>query len=478
MPGSIIIIDDERAARFGMRRALDKEDYDLCEAENGKAALEQIKSKQPDIAFLDLNMPEMDGMEALRRIKKLNDPPLVIVVTAHGSEKIAVEAMKKGAYDYLAKPYDVDELRLIARNALEKRALRKENKKLREEIKLKESFGELIGESDAMRRVYDLVGKVASTDVTVLITGESGTGKEIVAQEIHRRSDRVNKKFIPLNCASVPDNLVESELFGTEKGAFTGAKERKGKLEEADEGSLFLDEIGDMGIDMQAKVLRVLNDRIFERLGGNTSYEADVRFIAATNKDLSQEIEEANFREDLYYRIRVVDIHLPPLRERGGDIPLLINHFLKLFTKKYKKQIEAFAPETLQKMINYCWPGNVRELKNTIEKMVVLSSDEIITDEDLPPNVFRGLTRATSNDSLTPTEQKLIGLLNSFLSNEEISFKDAKKAFVHEFEKAFIQKRLQEHNGNVTQTAQALDMPRQSLQQKLRELGINPRELV
>lgn len=473
MNPKIIIVDDEYNARFAMKKALSKEKYEIEEAENGLVALEKIPVFHPDVAFLDLNMPQMDGITALQKINELENPPLVIVVTAHGSEKIAVESMKKGAYDYIAKPYDVEELRIITRNALEKLSLLRENIQLKEKINLQDSFGELIGESKEMQSVYDMIEKVANTDVTVLITGENGTGKELVAREIHKRSSRIKGKFVPVNCASVPENLIESELFGTEKGAFTDARERKGKLEEANKGTLFLDEIGDMGLNMQAKVLRVLNDRIFERLGGNTSIQADVRFISATNKDLDIEIEEENFREDLYYRIKVVDIVMPPLRERATDIPLLTEHFLKLFCKKHKKNIEAITPKGLQLLMDHCWPGNVRELKNTIEKMVVLADSSQITEQDLPENIVQGNVKKSYS---FPSSDKVLNLWQNYINTNKVSFKNAKRAFVREFEKVFIVEKLKKHQGNITQTANTLGIPRQSLQQKLRELAINARE--
>ncbi|NUM34303.1 MAG: sigma-54-dependent Fis family transcriptional regulator [Candidatus Brocadiae bacterium] len=462
---NLLIVDDEKAARFGMKKALSWKDYHILEAENGLQALQIIQQKNIDIVFLDLNMPGLQGMEVLSELKKLAAPPLVIVVTAYGSEKIAVEAMKKGAYDYIAKPYDLEELRLITDHALEKILLLKENKILQEKIKRQEGCGQLIGQSEVMLKIYDIISKVAKTDITVLIYGESGTGKELVAQEIHRQSKRANKIFIPVNCAAFPENLIESELFGHEKGAFTGAGEqRKGKMEEADGGILFLDEIGDMSLNTQAKILRALQEKSFERLGSNNSIQSDVRFIAATNKDLLQEIEEGKFREDLYYRIKVIDIYLPPLRQRGNDISLLINHFVEIFSKKYNKEIQCIDIEAMQKMVYYHWPGNVRQLKNTLEKSVLLACGKQLTLQDLPPEILQFQLRK---------EKELIPVLG-----DSFSFKEAKRIYVQEFEKQFITQRLKQYKGNISQTAHALDMPRQSLQQKLKELGINARESV
>ena len=284
----ILLVDDEEPARYGMRRALESLTADIIEAENGKQAVDLAHKKQPDLIIMDIAMPKMDGMEALEEIRLLSDPPLIIMVTAHGSEKVAVEAMKKGAYDYIAKPYDVDEIRIVARNALERVSLERENRRLAEELKKKEAYGDIIGASDVMRKVFDRIGKVCQTDVAVLIEGESGTGKELVANEIHRRGPRKGGPFVVMNCAALPENLIERELFGHEKGAFTGATtQRKGKFETADGGTLFLDEIGDMSFNTQAKVLRVLQEQKFERLGGEKSIQVDVRIVSATNYDLA-----------------------------------------------------------------------------------------------------------------------------------------------------------------------------------------------
>ena len=461
----LLIVDDEKAARFGMKRALSRRNYDIKEAENGLRALEIINTSHIDLVFLDLNMPGMHGMEVLTKINELNNPPLVIVATAYGSEKIAVEAMKRGAYDYITKPYEVEELRLVAQHAMEKLSLVRENERLHKEIRLQEGFGEMIGQSKAMQEIYELIDQVASTDVTVLICGESGTGKELVAREIHRRSKRTNKKFIATNCAALPENLIESELFGHEKGAFTGAGEqRKGKIEEAHGGTLFLDEIGDMSVNTQAKILRVLQERNFEKLGGNRCIQANVRLISATNKDLLQEIEEGNFRSDLYYRIKVLDICLPPLRVRNNDISLLANRFLALFARKYNKRVESISSQAMEKMMTYNWPGNVRQLKNVLEKSVLLSRNNCLTISDLPPELVQ-----TSSGK----ETKAIELFDNM---ETISFKEAKRSYVREFETHFINQRLRIYKGNISQTAQSLKIPRQSLQQKLKELGVNARE--
>jgi len=463
--GKILIVDDEKAARFGMKKALLKEQWVIEEAENGIVALQKIEQGNIDLVFLDLNMPSMGGMEVLSKLQHMNNSPMVVVVTAYGTEKIAVEAMKQGAYDYLTKPYDVDELRILVKRSMEKISLTQENQRLQEQIKMQESFGEIIGQSEAIQQVYNLIEKVADTDVTVLICGESGTGKELVAHEIHKRSARKNKHFIATNCAALPENLIESELFGHEKGAFTGAGEqRKGKIEEAHQGTLFLDEIGDMSLHTQAKMLRVLQDKTFERLGSNKSIQVDVRFIAATNKNLVQEIEDNNFREDLFYRIKVLDIYLPPLRERGNDISLLANHFLTLFSQKYKKNITAIEPDAMKALLSYSWPGNVRQLRNVLERSILLANNSTLSCQDLPNEILQ----------CEDKEDKTYILESDITS---LSFKDAKKKYVQQFERQFLQSRLKMFQGNISQTAHSLEIPRQSLQQKLKELGIQAKDI-
>jgi DNA-binding NtrC family response regulator len=464
MPDSkILIVDDEKSARYGMQRALASLDSDILEAANGLKALEIIDREKPDLVIMDIAMPEMDGLEALEKLQEISDPPLVIMVTAHGSEKIAVDAMKKGAYDYIAKPYDVDELRIVARNALERVSLERENRRLAEELKKREGYGEIIGTSTPMRDVFDRIAKVAPTDVVVLIEGESGTGKELVANEIHRRSHRSRKPFIVMNCAALPENLIESELFGHEKGAFTGATaQRKGKFEMADGGTLFLDEIGDMSFNTQAKVLRVLQEQKFERLGAEKTIVVDVRIISATNKDLAAATKEGLFREDLYYRLKVVSMRMPLLREREGDIMALANHFVETFSSQHKKTIEGINPEAVRFLHEYPWPGNVRELRNAIESAVVLAGGNTLEKEDLPPEI-QGRLPDTGAGAL--------------VVEDSLPFREWKKQMVEAAERKFFVRRLSENDHNISQTARALDMHRQSLQQKLRELGINVKEL-
>lgn len=455
---SVLIVDDEKAARYGMKKILQRDSYIVHEAKDGTDALHMIKTLQPALVFLDINMPHLDGMKTLETINTIKNPPLVVIVTAYGSEKIAVEAMKKGAYDYIAKPYEIDELRIIAKNAFERLALQEENARLRSEIGRLEGMGELIGQSEAMKDVFDKIEKVGTTDVTVLIQGESGSGKELVAREIHKRSKRRNESLVIMNCAAVPETLIESELFGHEKGAFTGAAERRlGKFELANKGTIFLDEIGDMSANTQSKLLRVLQEQKFERLGGIETLAVDVRIISATHCDLEEEIEEGRFREDLYYRIKVVNIKLPPLRHRKEDIPMLVNRFLQYFSEKHQKRVVSLSNEAMKFLVSYDWPGNVRQLKNVIESAIVLSHNEILDTIDLP-------------EEIKYPENTALPLKNV---DYNLSFRDAKKILIENFERDFIKKKLEECDGNISRAAEALDMHRQNLQQKIRELRIN-----
>jgi DNA-binding NtrC family response regulator len=458
MSRRVLIVDDEEAARYGMRRALAREGYEIAEAGSADEARRQIGAAAPDLVLLDVNLPGQSGLEYLPELVALPRPPLVVIITAHGNERMAVDAIKGGAHDYVAKPFEVDDLRLVVKNALETAALREENRELRTKLAGASGFGGMIGKSDAMRRVFNTIEKVAETDVTVLIRGESGTGKELVAQEIHRRSAHRTGEFVAMNCAAMPAELIESELFGHEKGAFTGAAaRRKGKFEAADGGTIFLDEIGDMSVTTQAKVLRVLENRRIERLGGDASIPVDVRVVSATHKNLEAEIAEGRFRQDLYYRLRVVTIELPPLRERREDIPLLASDMLNRYASLYGLRCREIDPDAMRHLVQYAWPGNVRELRNAIERAVVLANGERLTPEDLPPEVAEGAPLAVPDGDES-------SLAVPFLPD----FKEARR----EFERAYIERRLAETGGNVTRAAELLDMHRQSLQHKLKELGI------
>ena len=453
----LLVVDDEPAARYGIKKALTPFKLSIQEASEGKQALEMISQLNPDLVILDINLPGMDGLAVLAETTQLNHSPLVIVITAYGSEKVAVEAMKRGAYDYIAKPFEIEDLRLTVARALEKLQLKEENLQLRTELEKRSGIGRILGQSAAMRKVFDLIEKVSQSDITVLIQGESGTGKELVAREIHHRSSRFGKSFITMNCAALPENLIESELFGHEKGAFTGAvKQRKGKFEIAHEGTIFLDEIGDMSLNTQSKVLRILQEKKFERLGGNETLEVDARIISATHKDLLTEMEKGNFRQDLYYRLKVIDITIPPLRERREDIPILVEHYIKEFSERHSKEVQGIEPDALKQIMEFHWPGNVRQLVNILERAVVLAARPILRTEDLPEDL---IIRSGFSE----------GFLDELM---HLPFKEAKERITTHFMKEYLTRKLHNNQGNISHTAAELGIHRQSLQMMLRRLGI------
>ena len=461
-----MIVDDEEAARYGMRRALTTLGYNITEAGSAEAARALLKQNETDLLLLDVNLPGLSGLDFLREIKSANgNGPLVIIVTAHGSERMAVEAVKAGAYDYLSKPFEVDDLRLVVKNAAETLQLRRENYSLRRRIEVERSQrGALIGNSEAMQRVRSMIDKVAETDATVLVRGESGTGKELVARELHERNSmRRNGSFVAVNCAALPSELIESELFGHEKGAFTGAAARReGKFEQADGGTLFLDEIGDMSSNVQAKLLRALEERRIERLGANESIPVDVRIVSATHRPLEQEISNGNFRADLFYRLRVVTIDIPALRERREDIPLLAETFVRLAADRYDLPERGLSQGTLKRLLEYSWPGNVRELRNTIDRAVIMAEGDEITPRDLPDEITAGMPVSSAEGG-----EENDGLRVPFTAD----FREDRR----EFERRYISRCLEHTNGNVTRAAEILDMHRQSLQHKLRQLGLGRR---
>jgi DNA-binding NtrC family response regulator len=450
MKGSILVVDDERSIRVGLKGLLAKEGHAVSIAESGDEALRLLGDQPFDLVLTDLRMPGVDGMALLQQIKERHPDTLVVMMTAYGSEKIAVEAMKAGAHDYLVKPFDNEEVKILTRQALEQTALRREVRQLHERLDAAFRFDNILGTSPAMQRVFDLVRKVADTDLTVLITGESGTGKELIANALHQNSPRKGGPFIKVNCAAMARELVESELFGHEKGAFTGAiTAREGKFAAADSGTIFLDEVGDMSLETQAKVLRVLQEREFERVGGNRTIRVDVRVIAATNKDLLQMVQEEKFREDLFYRLNVVPIAMPPLRERREDIPLLATHFLREVVSRYGRGPATLSPDAYGLLLSASWPGNVRELKNMIEAAAVLCAGSEIQAADL--RLSQPARAPEVSDSFT--------------------FKEAKQQVVEAFERDFIGRALRRHQGNITRAAEEIGMHRQQLQQKIRELG-------
>lgn len=383
---TILVVDDDESLSRIIEYQLKEEGYRVIVSNDGPTGLARVKEEKIALAIIDLQMPGMGGMDTLKEARKIDRDLVMIMITAYGTIETAVAAMKLGAYDYITKPFNKDELKMAVAKALEMRRLRSENVHLRQELKERYGFRNIIGASPKMQEVYDLVSQVAGSDISVLILGETGTGKELVARAIHYNSPRRNGPFVILNCAAIPDELLESELFGHVKGAFTGAiRDKAGKFEAADTGTIFLDEIGELKGGLQAKLLRVLQDQEFDKVGGTKPIKVDTRIVSATNKDLEAEAREGQFREDLYYRLNVVSIKLPPLRERREDVPLLTNHFLKKHSPK--KTPKKLAPETLDLLMKYDWPGNVRELENVIERAIVLGKDKEILPGDLPQKI-------------------------------------------------------------------------------------------
>jgi DNA-binding NtrC family response regulator len=453
---TILIVDDEPSARYGMRRALEGS-YRVVEAGSADAARAAVSADRPDLILLDLVMPDEDGIAFLRSLRESGDETPVLIVSALDTAGTAVEALHSGASDYIVKGFDIEELRRRVANLLKLVELGAENERLRRELVADGQFGRMLGGSATMRRVFEMAERVAPTDATALILGESGTGKDLLAQEIHARSPRAGKPFVAVNCAALPENLIESELFGYERGAFTGAaQQRKGKFELASSGTLFLDEIGDMNPVTQAKVLRALESRKIERLGGSHSIDVDVRVVSATHRDLAAEIAEGRFREDLYYRLRVVTLEIPPLRAHKEDLPLLTEAFLEQLGARHGRRARL-SQEATDLARRYDWAGNVRELRNALERALVMCKGDEIAAADLPEEI-------RDNTGAVATARDGAG--NSFLTQSD--FREARR----KFEIAYLKRKLEEHRWNVSQTAAEIGLHRQSLQEKLRELGI------
>ena len=453
----ILIADDESVAREGLVRAL-QNSYQTIEAVDGRDAWEKIQSEKPDIVLLDLSMPKLTGIEVLELLKKNEDSPLVIMITAHGSERSAVEAMKAGAYDYVTKPYKLTELRKILDHATEKIFLELDNKRLRET--LAEDSDTMVGQSSSMRLLKKTVQKVAESEVTVHLTGESGTGKELVAQNIHDQSERHDGPFIAVNCAALPRELIESELFGFKKGAFSGAnKDTPGKFQLANNGTLFLDEIGDMDKGCQAKVLRALEEGEVTPLGSTSNVPCNARIITATNQDLHQLVTSGEFREDLFYRICVVEVSIPPLRDRRSDILPLAEHFFKKYLTANNKYDLDITPEVCEILMNHSWPGNVRELRNVMESLVVLSGDK--------------MDHVQLENQLLRRDSNSVGY-----SLNGRDFKEAKQAYTNDLETSLISEALRRKNGNISRAAEYLGRQRQFLHQKIKQLGMDARKFI
>ncbi len=450
MTRKILVVDDEAGIRAALSQLLEYEGYQVHMAANAVDALSEYAKFGPDLVFMDVKMAGIDGLEALKRLREQHPRAVVVMISGHGTIQTAVEATQLGAYDFLEKPLDTDRILVTLRNALQHLELRDEVSALRAQV---QSRYEIVGGSYAVKSLIDRIEKVAPTPARVLITGENGTGKELVARAIHSQSPRTKKPLVEVNCAAIPTELIESELFGHMKGSFTGAvSDRAGKFEQADGGTLFLDEIGDMSQSAQAKVLRVLQDGVVTRIGGNKATAVDVRVLAATNKNLEAEIAQGRFREDLYYRLNVVPMHVPPLSERREDIPLLVAHFVAQLSEREGVVPRSFEPAAIEHLTRMDWPGNVRELRNTVERLLILAGGPRVTAQDVERLVGR-----------PAAEPSALGALTSIRTFEE--FKDAA-------ERAFLLAKLREFDWNVSETARALDMPRSNLYKKIERYGL------
>lgn len=451
---SILVVDDDNAHRTMLRTLLGGWGYTVTEADDGSTAIEEAQQQPFDLILMDVRMLKVSGLEALETIKRHNPAIPVIIMTAYSSVETAVEALKKGAYDYLTKPLDFDKIRLTIKRAMEHLQLKEENRMLKESIGEHFDLGSIIGQSQAMVRLLETVAQVAPSEATVLISGESGTGKELIASAIHYNSSREKGPFIKINCAALTETLLESELFGHEKGAFTGAERRKeGRFRQAHGGSLFLDEVSEMPPPMQVKLLRVLQEREITRVGGEDVIKVDVRLIAATNRDLSEQIKEGRFREDLYYRMNVVSLRMPLLRERREDIPLLANSFIEKFSEKNRKSISGITPQAMDRLYRYDWPGNVRELMNVIERGVVLTRSDYLGTEDL--SIMPTSFGATAGDPLLPDDL----LLDMPLEKVE---------------RMTILNTMRSAGGNKSESARRLGITRKTLHKKLKKYGVMP----
>jgi two-component system nitrogen regulation response regulator NtrX len=449
MKSRILVVDDEAEIRRSVRMILEYEGYDVLEASSGPEAVALAEKESPDLIFLDIKMPGMDGLEALQRIKSSNDTVPVVIISGHGTVSTAVEATKAGAFDFIEKPLASERVLVTIRNALDRTRLADENRTLRRAAEIRH---QMVGESQALRQVWDAVKRAAPTNATVLLLGESGAGKELVARSIHRNSLRSRDRFVQVNCAAIPEELIESELFGHEKGSFTGATEKQiGKFEQADRGTIFLDEVGDMSAKTQAKVLRVLQEGEVERLGSARTIKVDVRVIAATNKDLEQEFEKGSFREDLYFRLSVIPIRVPPLRERREDIAALVRHFADLFSRENNRRPQRFTPAALEYLQKARWKGNVRELKNTVERLIIMTPGDTIDVGDLKEAVRLEARPQTSDN------RENAGTLREFKESAE---------------RAFLVGKLRENNWNISKTAEVIGTPRSNLYKKLEQYGI------
>jgi nitrogen regulation protein NR(I) len=479
---TILIVDDDKSIRYSLKRMMEK-DFSILTAQNGEEALSQFTENPPDLVIMDIKMPGRGGIEVLKEMKSIDPRSLVIIMTAYGTTETAIEAMKYGAFDYILKPFPIPKMKGLIEKALSLRKLIKEEVTYDALKGAEEGDGErIIGNSPKMQEIYKMIGQVAPSDVTVLLRGESGTGKELLARAIYQHSLRSNQPFLPVNCAAIPDTLLESELFGHEKGAFTGATSRRiGKLEQCQGGTIFLDEIGDMSLSTQAKLLRVLQERSFERLGGMETIRVDIRLIVATNKDLEEAISGGKFREDLYYRLNVVSIKIPPLRERKGDIPELVSYFTKKFNRELKKGIAGITPATMERITSYGWPGNVRQLENVLKRAMVLCQGEwILEDQLLFERVWEPPYAKASEGYLMKGGKRSIEDLLNILFEElsKGSMTSQELDMISTLERGLILRALQKTKGNQLQAALLLGINRSTLRGKMERYHIKKEVLV
>ena len=471
---TILIVDDDKSIRYSLKRMLE-ENFSVLTAQNGDEALARVKESTPDLVIMDIKMPGRSGIEVLKEIKLVDPKSLVILMTAYGTTETAIEAMKYGAFDYILKPFPIPQMKELVQKAITLRKLMKEGVSYASEPDQQKEEEQIIGSSPKMQEIYKVIGQVAPSDVTVLLRGESGTGKELMARAIYQHSLRSNQLFLPINCAAIPDTLLESELFGHEKGAFTGAISRRiGKLEQCQGGTIFLDEIGDMSLSTQAKLLRILQEKSFERLGGRETIRVDIRFIVATNKDLEEAISKGEFREDLYYRLNVVSIKIPPLRERKEDIPALVSYFLRKFNRELKKRVVGITPGAMEKISFYGWPGNVRQLENVLKRAMLLCQGELILDDQLLLEVEERRESGEVRDRRT--FENLVDSLFEELTGNPLAQEGLD--MVSAIEKGLIIRALQKTNGNQVQAASLLGINRSTLRGRMDRYHIKKEVLV
>lgn len=462
-PYKILVVDDEESIREFFEIMLRREGYEVSSSANGRLALETLKKNPVDLVISDIQMPELSGLELLSKLKEIDPEALVIMITAFGSTETAVETMKLGAYDYIQKPFKIDEVKIIIQQALEKRSLRLENAQLKRELGTKYAFDNIIGSAPPMLRIYEMIKRIAHTKSSVLITGESGTGKELIARAIHYNNGPIKgKPFVTINCGAIPENLMESEMFGHKKGSFTGAiADKKGLFEVASGGTIFLDELGELPLSMQVKLLRVIQEGTFKRVGGTEDVHVDVRIISATNKNLESEVKIGKFREDLFYRFNVIQIHCPPLRERREDIPMLANHFLEKFSKVLSSHVKKISDEAMAALKKYHFPGNVRELENIIERAVALEPASTVLPESLPRHLFESVNQTAGKVDTHQIEiDKEVGI-------------DLERV-VAEFEKGLLIKALEQASGIKKRAAKLLNISFRSMRYRVDKFGLSP----